>query len=99
MILKDEVQTVSKLTLQHDIALENTRLLKTQNEEDELESHVLQASIEQDDIPKNPGRLSEQASARVKVVRGDHAKDLSRVSSASAQAALYCSSDLQVQIL
>jgi dipeptidyl-peptidase-3 len=98
-VSKNEVQTLSKFILKHGIALENTRLLKTKNAEDEPELRILQASIEQDDFPKDLGTISDLGSVPVKVVRGDHARDLGRVSSALSEAAQYCASDIQAKII
>ncbi|KAK5461039.1 hypothetical protein LTS15_003102 [Exophiala xenobiotica] len=98
-VSKNEVQTLSKFIPKHGIALENTRLLKIKNAEDEPEFRILQASIEQDDFPRDLGTISDLGSVPVKVVRGDRARDLGRVSSALSEAAQYCASDIQPKII
>lgn len=97
--LQNEVEIVSKFMLMNNISLENTRLVKTKTTTNKPEFVILQASIEEDSVPKTLGILTELEEAPVTLIRGDHSKDLSRVSAALSQAEQYCASEHQQEIL
>lgn len=89
-ITPDEVKLVSDLMVQKGVGLENTRIVK----KDDLNGgaskstfHILQASVETDDEARVIGQLDSGGGAKVRLVRGDHSKELERVNEALAEAA------------
>lgn len=87
---------ISRVMEQHRIYPENTRVMKIETE-DTLAYDILQASVETDTEPKI---LSNNIfDARVRLVRGDHANELSQICKHLAEAAKYAASPRQQIII
>jgi dipeptidyl-peptidase-3 len=95
-ITKDEVSMVSRVMEQHHIFPENTRLRKTEVDNTTVYD-ILQASVETDPEPRLlPNDVPD---ATVRLVRGDHAKELSLICAHLSEAAKYAANPRQQAII
>ena len=92
---------VSDMMIQNGIGVENTRIVKNLEAENEKNYvfDILQASVEKDNEPRVLGRLELLNGAHVRLVRGDHSQDLKRVHEALSEATKYCANETQRQML
>jgi dipeptidyl-peptidase-3 len=95
-ITRDEIAQVSQVLEKHRIEPENTRMRKLR-EGSGLVFEVLQASVQCDSSQRD--LEAPELDAKVRLVRGDHTQDLSKVCSALQQAIKYASNKHQETFL
>ena len=95
-VTKDEISMVSRVMEQYKIYPENTRLLKAEVDGTPV-YHILQASVETDAEPKELS--NDFTDARIRLVRGDHAKELTVVCAHLTEAAEYAANPRQRTVI
>ncbi|KAF1961986.1 dipeptidyl peptidase III [Byssothecium circinans] len=93
-ISRDEIALVSKVMAKHSIGPENTRLRKLTDCEN-VGYELLQASVESTTEKIDSDELSDG----IKVVRGDHREELSRICDELLEAKKFAANDAQVKFL
>lgn len=95
-ISKEDIAAVAKVMEKYSIEPENTRLRKIMDGT-KPSFEILQASVEKTTIINRLG--GDSLGATIRVERGDHAAELSRICSALIEAVKYVASDHQAALL
>jgi dipeptidyl-peptidase III len=91
-ISEAEIALVSRALEEHSILSENTRIRKTVNQQNPTFT-VLQASIDRDAYPVEI--LSPDLKGTIRIQRGDHSDELSKICSCLTEAIRYAANDTQ----
>ncbi len=89
---QEEIASVSRTLEEHSVFPENTRIRKVERPQS-LMFEVLQASVELDPLPVE--LLIPKSGETIRILRGDHSKELAKICSCLSEAARYAANDRQ----